>query len=230
MSEKKMIKLFEQLRYRHDLFNVFSDFLEMSSIAISNSVDYFHRAKREKRYMDIVKKYSKEEVAIFPQLLGELVQSLDDDPADVLGNVYMQLELYNSWTGQFFTPMSICQLMDDLILPDRLDDIENQGYFTLNEPACGGGATVIGMAKALQKQEHNYQRCMRVVAQDIDIKSVHMCYLQLSLLGIDAIVMRGDTLAMKFDKGIWRTPGHMLRWTHMSKEQKKLEYEQLSLF
>ena len=33
-----MIKLFNQLKYKYDLFTAYSDFLEVSAIAISNAV------------------------------------------------------------------------------------------------------------------------------------------------------------------------------------------------
>ncbi|WP_110113243.1 N-6 DNA methylase [Bacillus sp. CGMCC 1.16541] len=224
VHEKNMIKLFERMRYRHDLFTVFSDFIEMTAIAISNSVDIWQRNKREKRYLDITKRYTKEEVELFPQLLVELTDALEKKPSDVLGNIFMQLELFSNWKGQFFTPMSVCELMAELIIVDRMKEIEERGYFTINEPAVGGGATIIGMANVLQKRKINYQRVMRVTAQDIDIKSVHMCYIQLSLLGIDAVVMRGDTLAMKFDE-TWKTPAHIFGWTqnHIRKEDERGE-------
>ena len=60
----------------------------------------------------------------------------------------------------------------------------------------------------------NYQRKMDVVAQDLDWKGVYMCYLQLSLLGIKATVVQGDTLAEPYSKGyppdrVLHTPAKM---------------------
>lgn len=239
-----MIKLFEKFRYKHDLFSVFTDFLEMASISIANAVDLIHFNKREKRYLEIVNKYSKEEAAIFPQLLGELVTALEKEPRDVLGEVFMQMGLSDSWKGQFFTPMSLAQLMAQMVIQDYESIIKKQGVVTVNEPAVGGGVTIIALALALKEKGYNYQKCLRVVAQDIDIRSVYMSYLQFSLLGIDAVVMRGDTLAYKFDSEVWKTPAHILRWTHTAKKnhenpklkvaaeetKKTVKYEQLSLF
>lgn len=231
--EKKMINLFEEFRYRHDLFTVFADFLEMAALSISNSVDLYHFEKREKRYLEIIGRYDRKEIDMFPQLLGELTNALEVEPTDVLGNIYGQLELSNKWRGQFFTPMSVSQMMAELTLTGYEEKIKEQGYITVNEPACGGGVTIIALANALRKNGYNYQQCMRVVAQDIDIKSVHMCYLQLSLLGVDAVVMRGDTLAYKFDDDVWKTPAHILRWTtggEKAEPKKEEAFEQLSLF
>ena len=83
---------------------------------------------------------------------------------------------------------------------------------TINEPTCGGGAMVIAAAKVLKEKGINYQQAMEVVAQDLDWKGVYMCYVQLSLLGISAICVQGDTLANPYDPArterskILRTP------------------------
>ena len=41
----------------------------------------------------------------------------------------------------------------------------------------------------------NYQKQVRIIAQDLDWNGVYMTYLQLSLLGADAVVVQGDTLS-----------------------------------
>ncbi|MGF6483464.1 hypothetical protein [Paraburkholderia sp. JPY419] len=69
------MKLIQSFSYGHHLHTVFSDFVELSALAISNSVDRAQFDAREKRYLDIVGKYKKEEVAKFPQMLGLLVES-----------------------------------------------------------------------------------------------------------------------------------------------------------
>ena len=54
---------------------------------------------------------------------------------------------------------------------------------------------IIATAAALKEKGINYQKNMEVAAQDLDWKGVYMCYLQLSLLGIRAVCVQGDTLA-----------------------------------
>ena len=68
---------------------------------------------------------------------------------------------------------------------------------------------IIAAAKALQDAGVNYQNTMEVVAQDIDWKGVYMCYVQLSLLGISAICIQGDTLADPYVPGK-TDPAHIL--------------------
>ena len=71
---------------------------------------------------------------------------------------------------------------------------------------------IIAAACAIRNRGLNYQKCMKVVAQDLDWKSVYMCYLQLSLLGIRAVVVQGNTLREPYERGypenrVLYTPG-----------------------
>ena len=63
---------------------------------------------------------------------------------------------------------------------------------------------IIAACKALQDAGVNYQRRLKVTAQDLDWKGVYMTYLQLSLIGCQARVIQGDTLMEPYDKT--RTP------------------------
>ena len=47
----------------------------------------------------------------FGRLLGILVALLGAEPKDILGQLYMSLELGNTNTGQFFTPPEVSELM-----------------------------------------------------------------------------------------------------------------------
>jgi len=54
-----IIKTINQLSYQYSTSKIFSDFVEVSAIALSNAVDKTHFEEREKRYLDIVKQYEK---------------------------------------------------------------------------------------------------------------------------------------------------------------------------
>ena len=95
-------------------------------------------------------------------------------------------------------------------------DPESTEPITLSEPSCGGGGMIIATAKVLRDNGINFQRRLRVVAQDLDWKGVYMTYLQLSLLGIQARVVQGDTLCNPYDpertprSHILETPAYMM--------------------
>ena len=221
--KSNLTKLIKQNSYRHSARKVFADFIALSSISISNAVDLRHWDEREKRYMDIISGYDRDEIDRFPKMLAELVAALETEMTDVLGQVYMELELGSKQTGQFFTPWSVCQMMAEIAVTDAGEKIENNGFITVNEPAVGGGAMIIALAEALKKAGYNYQKQMVVIATDIDIRSVYMCYLQLSLLGIPAVVYHGDTLSLKMYSE-WFTPAYILggwslrKWREEKKE------------
>ncbi|WP_207900507.1 class I SAM-dependent methyltransferase [Shinella sp. JR1-6] len=209
---KTISKLFESLRYRHDLYTVFSDWCACAAIAISNAIDVRQREAREARYLDIVRRYQKDELAIFPQILGEVTMALETAPQDILGATFHELELHNKARGQFFTPYELCLMMAKINIGgfDDLQKVINaHGYVTAHEPAVGAGATIIALAEAIKDLGINYQRKLHVVAVDVDPRAVHMAYIQFSLLHIPAQVIVGDTLRMEFRED-WFTPAHIL--------------------
>jgi hypothetical protein len=87
--------------------------------------------------------------------------------------------------------------------------IAEKGYVSVGEPAVGGGAMIIALAHEMKRQGLNYQRQLYVTATDIDLRAVHMAYLQLSLLHIPAVVINGDTIRM-IEYSRWYTPALVL--------------------
>lgn len=212
LHRKNLVKLLQAASRRHHLWEVFGDFVEMTAIAMANSVDLLQRNRREERYLALIRRYEPSEQKLFPQMLAELTLALEFGPDDVLGKVFGELELGNAARGQFFTPYCVCTLMarqqvgngDDL---RRL--VAEKGFVTVCEPAAGAGAMVIAIAEAMQSQGVNYQLELHVTAQDIDARAVHMSYLQFSLLHIPAIVVLGNTLLAE-EREHWYTPAHIL--------------------
>lgn len=205
-----MLDTIKKLSSRRFAWQVFNDFLEISAITISNSVDRANWEEREKRYLDIVKTYDKSEVDLFADMFSKLVLQLEENDSngeldDVLGKLFHDLELYNRWKGQFFTPMNICNVMSEMTVENCDEIIEKKGYITVCEPAVGSGAMVLGMANALKKKGYSHQKHMLVTAIDNDIKCVHMAYIQLALHGIPAIVIHGDSLTVEA-WSTWYTP------------------------
>lgn len=211
-----IVKLFETCRYRHDIYQVFSDWCECAAIAMSNAMDIRQREKREARYLDIVKRYTKEELATFPQIFGEVTMALEAAPQDILGATFHELELHNKARGQFFTPYELCRMMAKInagTAEDLQAIIDKRGYITAQEPAVGAGATIIALAEAIKDLGVNYQQHLHVTAVDIDPRAVHMAYVQFSLLHIPAQVIVGDTLRLEFRED-WFTPAHIMGfWT-----------------
>lgn len=200
MNRKKdIIKTINSIAGKYSAYEVFSDWIRCASLAISNSCQLIQNKvwqDREQMYLDTIRKYTKEEVQLFVEMLGMLAETLEE-PSDVLGQVYMESGMGSKAAGQFFTPYHLSELCAELSLPEPDED----GIYRINEPSCGGGGMIIAAASALKKRGVDYQRKMHVVAQDLDWKGVYMCYLQLSLLGINAVCVQGNTLSEPYIEG-----------------------------
>lgn len=228
----EIAKLMRDVGRRHDTWSVFADFVEMAACSIANACDRSNpqRDEREARYMQIIKAYTREELERFPRMLAHLTEALTCGPGDVLGELFMELDLGNKWHGQFFTPYSICQLMARLSLGDMNTlkaEVERKGFITVNEPACGGGAMLIAVAEAMQEEGVNYQQHLHVTAQDLDLKAVHMAYIQLSLMHVPGYVIHGNSLMVE-QRSYWRTPAHVMggwSWKLQRQERQRLEPE-----
>lgn len=203
---EEIIKQFKELASTRDLWQVYKDFLELVAISISNACDKDQALGREKRYLDIIKTYSPEQIWKISDIMGLVVLELSKEPQDILGRVFMELELGNKWTGQVFTPMSVADMMADVTLDKK--EIEDKEYVTVYDSAVGGGVTIIGLVRAMLRQGLNPQKQLLVICGDLDIKAVHMTYIQLSLLGIPAIVKNQDALTLE-TMSIWYTPTYI---------------------
>lgn len=207
---KNLVKLIQAAARRRHVWEVFGDFVELAALAIANGIPAARQEAREQRYLAVVGRYEPTEAVLFPQMLAELVCGLEAQPGDMLGEVFGELELGNAARGQFFTPYHLCQLMADLTVDeDMLDIVRRRGFITANEPAVGAGAMVIALAKAMQAKGFNFQDCLHVTAVDVDPRAVHMAYVQLSLLGIPAVVILGNTLTLE-EREHFYTPAHFL--------------------
>lgn len=190
---------------KYSAYEVYSDWIRCMALSISNTVNLKHDKvwqERERMYLDTMQRYSKEEVTRFCEMTAWLIETLEDSPDDVLGDIYMKSDMGSKATGQFFTPFHLSVLNARLLLCNFISSFDgemtkkNNGMtkLTINEPSCGGGGMIIAVAKVLHEAGINYQSIMEVVAQDLDWKGVYMCYVQLSLLGISALCVQGDTL------------------------------------
>lgn len=205
-NKQTFISLFNSIsRHRHR-YEVFKDFVIMSAIAMHNAV--CKSDTLEKEYMEIVAKYKKEEVNGLCELLANLIELLQIEPADVLGPLYMELELGNLNNGQFFTPHDISLLMAKVTYGDVLEYLDKP-FITLSEPACGAGGMVLAFVNEMLKKGLDPAEKICCQCIDIDRLAGLMCYLQLSLWNVPAEIVIGNTLSMEF-REVYYTPAYYL--------------------
>ena len=205
-NKQTFISLFNSIARHKHRYAVFSDFVTMSAIALHNAVNMTESL--EKEYLEIVARYSKEEVNHFCELLANFIELLEPEPKDILGNLYMELELGNLNNGQFFTPHEISLLMAKLVYGDVLENM-TKPFVTVSEPACGAGGMVLAFVSEMIKKDMNPAEKLFVQCIDIDRLAGFMCYLQLSLWNVPAEVIIGNTLTMKF-REVYYTPAYYL--------------------
>lgn len=200
------IRIFNDIAGHRHRYEVFRDFVTMGAICLHNSA--MPNQSLEDEYLAIIDRYDKKAQAAFPVLLAELIVLLDPEPRDVLGQLFMQLELGNERTGQFFTPPELSELIARMTFGDAIASTTEE-FVTVGEPTCGAGGMVLAFAKVVIAAKKNPAQAMWAQCQDIDRVAALMCYLQLSLWNIPAVVIVGNTLAMEA-REVFYTPAHRL--------------------
>ena len=199
------IKNVREMGLEYGVNEVFTTSLELTAVSLAARKDPICSIEREKRYHELTKGMTPKLLNRYSELTALMFLAIlkyQHEPRDVLGEIYRELNLYQKWSGQYFTPDSICRLMAELILPDKSDEER----VTIQEPTCGSGAMIIGSAYAMMNRNIDYRSKSLFIAQDIDIRCVWMCYIQLALYQVPAIVIHGNTLTgEEWDR--WRTPG-----------------------
>lgn len=200
---KHIIDNINRIAGKYTPHQVFADWVEMSALSIAQSVDLDE--EREEAFFSIARKYSEDDFFTLGCMLGHLSFLLESNLDDYLGKIYMELSTGNSHTGQFFTPFHICEMMAGVALAGYKGNIEY-----LNEPSVGGGANILAYAKVMREKGYNYQQLLEVKAQDLDYKCVYMTYVQLSLVGVNAEVVQGNSLEGKHNV-VLHTPMYVMR-------------------
>ncbi len=102
--------------------------------------------------------------------------------------------------------------IDDIVT----DKKERDEIITINDPCCGGGGLLIAALDVLRDNKFNYARNCFMDAGDIDIRCVHMTYLQLSLAGVPAIVRHQNALTREL-WSVWYTPAYIFQFPYFQR-------------
>lgn len=233
--KKRFMDGFKSLCYNRHQYPVWSDLWEIYALTIMNPLTkqlYSESEKlkkvwdaREARYMQIVKRYKKDEMQTITEMFAAMVEELERNPwQDFAGQMYMELQISNKNTGQFFTPYSVCDLAAQVTGDHESlkQSIKDKGWYSIYDCACGGGAMLIAGCEQANREFHrlDWRNHVMCNANDIDIVCCSMCYVQLSLIGVAAIVTQSDALKQacvdfyKEPENVWFTPMYFSEvWT-----------------
>lgn len=219
-----IIKKIERSVYQIDKHMLLSSLFECGAIAISNAVDKTQFHEREERYLQIINGYKPDEQKLIVELFSDLFALLSSVVYDngkfydYLGELFMHCNQGNKHAGQFFTPYHISECMARVTLDETTvrEKAADDGIITVNDPCCGGGGLLLAALDVLKSYNVNYARNCFILASDIDIRCVHMTYLQLSLAGVPAVVLHQNSLTQE-TWSVWKSPAYILQYPRFYK-------------
>lgn len=186
MSESYRTIIESIARRKSSTVTVFADFCRMAACALAMQ-------SREDEYLEIAKRYTREELDQFAKALALLISEMEENPfTDILGTFYIDCASHSSKQarGEFYTPPAISKLMAQMLFDVEAVKAEKKPI-TLNEPACGSGGMVLAVAELFAPDAVDL---LRVTAQDINPVGVDMAYINFTLWGIPARLILGDTI------------------------------------
>lgn len=230
LNRQTFIKKFNAIARHKHRYEVFSDFIIYAALEIHNSFikimeaqEFFKNFEElEDEFIRTVNKYSKKERLEFVNLFYNLlvIFAEQEEPRDVLGSLFMELELSNDKNGQFFTPPEIAEAMAMMMYNGNL---KNKSFLKIAEPACGAGGLILAFAKVMLKNGCNPTEMLWVQAVDIDRISAFMCYIQLYAYSIPAQIIVGNSLSLEV-RETYYTPAHYLgNWNEKLRLRKTIE-------
>jgi len=144
-------------------------------------------------------RYKRAEGEEFGRLLGLYVDAVEADPfRDILGELFMRLDVNSVRSGQFFTPEPIAEMMARMQFDEesfkRL--VEEKGVVTVCDPAVGSGVMLLSFAKVVHQALGRWGTGkLRLYGTDIDVRCVNMCRIQLRMNGLDSFGRMAGLLA-----------------------------------
>ena len=159
-------------------------------------LDAVHDPDEYRRCLD---RYTREQGAEFGRLLGLYCDAIEEQPfRDILGEIFMRLDVNSVRAGQFMTPWNIAEMMARMQF-DREDFervVQEKGAVTVCDPAVGSGVMLLSFAKVVHGEFGRWGTSkLRLYGQDIDQRCVLMCRIQLRMNGLDAVGRMAGLLA-----------------------------------
>ena len=142
-------------------------------------------------YRQCLDRYTGQQGQEFGRLLGLYVDAVEDQPFhDILGEIFMRLDVNSVRAGQFFTPAPIAEMMARMQFcrDDFERAVQEKGVVTVCDPAVGSGVMLLAFAKVVHAELGRWGTGkLRLYGTDIDQRCVLMCRIQLRMNGLDAV-------------------------------------------
>lgn len=134
------------------------------------------------------------------RLFNLYVSAVEDMPfGDILGELFMRLDVNSVRAGQFFTPFPIAEFMAKVQFDKDtfMSHAKEKGSVTVCDPACGSGVMLLAFAKVVHDAlGREGTGKLGLYGMDTDIRCVNMCRIQLRLNGLDSFGRMADRLGL----------------------------------
>ncbi|MCP9270450.1 N-6 DNA methylase, partial [Xenorhabdus sp. XENO-1] len=208
-AKAQFIAKFKLVARYHCRYEVYCDFIRLAA----NNLDAFSLKSEKgiKESAQIRSRYKEEDLFQMNQLCSLLMDAMAGELQDLLGSIFMSLELGNKDLSQYFTPFYLSELIIALCF-EQCEKLQHKPFIEMNEPTCGSGGMIIAAAKHLLAQGYNPQQVLVSVCTDIDPLVADMCFIQLALFGLPAVVYTGNTLTLEMNKVRYTPMWHFGNW------------------
>lgn len=197
-ARRRFISVFGDTARNLRRWEVFRDFITLAASELD--MTRIRTPENIERSREICAKYGERDISNLHELFGLMVCALEAKFHDFLGAIFMELELGDDRNGQYFTPYNVQSLLARLLMPDIDETIRREGFVTVSDPASGAAGMIVAYAEVLLEAGYNPSEQMFGSCIDIDPIAADMAFIQLSLLGIPAEVVTGNTLTMQFNR------------------------------
>ena len=190
----------------------FGNFMKYCALLLSLRTDPVHAKERTKALEELKINYKDKEWNAFYQTLVDLSSVFVHNThlgiyQDVLTAPFVQIGAASRTLKQNFSPASIGRIIGAVTIPTPLL-LPDEGFFSLGDNACGSGTLLLTGAQRFADAGYNPSEQLVIHAADLDARCVHMTYLHLSLYGIPAVIVHGNTATLdEYDR--WYTPAYL---------------------
>ena len=212
--DRTLLKIAEITRGRISRPQTLSDFLAYCALLLSIRTDPVHTEQRSKSLERLKANYKKDEWEAFYQGLVDLCRTFVRNIQvgryeDLFAGPFTQVRATSRALKQDFTPVDVGKLIGAISVSSNLS-LPEKGFFSLGDHACGSGTLLLAGAQRIADTGYNPAEQLVIQAADLDARCVHMTYLHLSLYGIPAVVVHGNTITLnEYDR--WYTPVYLWR-------------------
>lgn len=181
---RELMKAFERNRVFPHLhsYDLFRNWLE--------AVWAFCEAYRDPEgYRNTLDRYTAVEGAEFARIMGVYTDAVEKFPfRDILGELFMRLDVHSARAGQFFTPWPVALMMAQMQFDRETFEAKAReaGAVTVCDPAVGSGVMLLAFASVVHAElGWTGVGQLRLYGQDIDQRCVLMCRIQIRFNGLD---------------------------------------------